>query len=136
MMNDLVGERRTISMPGRRGGSRAPGAPRIGDQLGKYQLCLKLGSGGMSTVYLARVVGGVGRHRFVALKCLRPTFAADPDLVAMFLDEARLTSSIHHPNVSDVIDYHVGDNAAYLVMEMLVGEPLSALRRQLAAHPD
>jgi serine/threonine-protein kinase len=90
----------------------------------------------MSTVYLARVIGGVGRHRFVALKYLRAELATDPDLVALFLDEAKLASSIHHPNVCDVIDYHIGGNANYLVMEMLVGESLSALRRQIAEHPD
>jgi serine/threonine-protein kinase len=136
MMNDVVGERRTIIMPGRRGGTRATGAVRVGDRLGKYRLCLELGSGGMSTVYLARVVGGVGRHRFVALKVMRPQLANDPDLLAMFVDEAKLASVIHHPNVCDVIDYHVGGPATYLVMEMLVGESLSALRRQVAAHPE
>ncbi len=136
MMNDVVGERRTIIMPGRLGGARATGAVRVGERLGKYRLCLELGSGGMSTVYLARVVGGVGRHRFVALKVMRPQLASDPDLLAMFVDEAKLASVIHHPNVCDVIDYHVGGPATYLVMEMLVGESLAALRRQVATHPE
>lgn len=69
-MTTDTSEHRTIVMPGSRASRSAPaGIPQIGSRLGKYRLCLELATGGMSTVFLARVQDGVGRHRFVALKC-------------------------------------------------------------------
>jgi len=130
------GEHRTIVMPRQRTGTRddlsivAP-ALRVGTRIGRYRLCLELASGGMSTVYLARMQGGVGVHSFVALKVLKPQLAADPTFVEMFLDEARLASLIHHPNVCDVVDYRIQDGVSYLAMEHLSGQSLSAVRRQL-----
>src|SRR5688500_12712861 len=83
---------RTLVMPKRPTGAR-PSA-----RLGPYQLCLELGSGGMATVFLARVEGRAGSHRFVAVKCLRPELAEDPRCVEMFLEEAHISSQLHHGN--------------------------------------
>ena len=127
----------TIIMPGARGigpdgRDRSVVVPRLGGRIGRYRLCLSLASGGMSSVYLARVSGAVGHHRFVALKCLKPALAGDSEFVEMFLDEARLASQINHPNVCAVFDYQAQGSISYLVMELLLGKTLAAVRRALA----
>lgn len=113
----------------------APKRLAPGEHVGPYRICMELGSGGMSTVYLARARGSGGLHRFVAIKCLRPALADDPELVAGFFDEARITSQIHHGNVCTVIDFDEEDGLGYLVMEYLVGETLAAVRSRIA-HAD
>src|SRR6266536_709061 len=82
----------------------APSLSRVGQRLGQYRLCLEIGRGGMATVYLARVAGRSGMHRFVALKCIRPEYAQDEKFLEMFLDEAQIASQIHHANVCSVLD--------------------------------
>jgi serine/threonine-protein kinase len=90
----------------------------------------------MSTIYLARVAGAVGHQRYVALKCLKPALAAEPSFVEMFLDEAKLASMIDHPNVCSVIDYQAQGAVSYLVMELLQGKSLAAVRRAAAARSE
>src|SRR6266702_3620618 len=98
--------RATIEMP--RGVGESPGRPSssaggslVGAQLGPYQVLLKLSSGGMASVYLARAMWP---ERFVALKSLKPKWAGERRHMEMFLDEARIMSLIHHPNVCRFID--------------------------------
>ncbi|MBL9016734.1 MAG: serine/threonine protein kinase, partial [Myxococcales bacterium] len=64
------------------------------ERLGKYQLVSHLASGGMASVYLARVSGPGGFQRHVVLKTLRTRHLADDTLVPMFLDEARLVAAL------------------------------------------
>jgi hypothetical protein len=104
-------------------------------RVGRYRLCYELGSGGMATVYLARVEGPGGFARPVAIKRIHPHLARRRDLVAMFLDEARIISAIHHPNVCATFDFGEADGSYYLAMEYLVGESLALLQRRVARDP-
>lgn len=129
-----TGEHWTIVMPdGRaRRGAAFAGSPQVGSLLGKYRICVELASGGMSTVFLARVQDGVGHHRFVALKCLKPRLADDTTYAAMFLDEARVASMIHHPHVCDVLDFRVQGGISYMAMELLDGQTLAAVLHRMS----
>jgi len=98
-------------------------------QLGRYSLLVKLASGGMASVYLARLNSEVGFGRTVAIKRIHPHLAGDPTLVSMFLDEARLAARIHHPNVVPTVDVVTHEGELFLVMEYVRGESLSALLR-------
>jgi serine/threonine-protein kinase len=100
-------------------------------QMGPYQLCLELGSGGMATVYLAKTRNATGIDRFVALKRLRRSMALDAAYVEMFIDEARIVSQIRHPNVCSLIDFDTDGEDHFLVMELIIGESLTALRRAM-----
>lgn len=104
-----------------------PGRPFVGP----YRLCVELASGGMATVFLAEAPVRTGRHRYVALKQIHPHLARDRTFVDMFLDEARLASLIQHTHVCDVFDFGEHRGQQYLVMEYLVGEPISTLGRSL-----
>jgi serine/threonine-protein kinase len=92
--------------------------------IGQYRIVRKIGAGGMGLVYL-------GEHtllrRRAAIKTLLPTVAANKEIVERFFNEARATSAIADPGVIQIFDfgYHV-DGTAYIVMELLEGEALSA----------
>ena len=96
--------------------------PPISSVLGKYRLLAKLGSGGMADVFLAVARGPQGFSKLVVVKVLRPNLAGEADILEMFLDEARLSAQLSHPNV--VQTYEVGEegHVYFLVMEYLEGE--------------
>ena len=88
---------------------------------GRYRLHAPIASGGMATVHLGRSVGTGGFARTVAIKRLHPHLTDDPDFVTMFLDEARITSRIHHPNVVATLDVVRDEGELLLVMEHVLG---------------
>jgi serine/threonine-protein kinase len=100
--------------------------------MGRYTLYGKVATGGMATLYLGRLVGPSGFARTVAVKCLHPQFAQDPDFSAMFLDEARLASRIRSPYVVPTLDVVSEDGELAIVMEYVHGESLGALVRSLS----
>ena len=101
-------------------------------RIGRYELCFELASGGMASVYLARIDGVSGFEKLVALKRIHRHLAKKKGYVDMFLDEARIASRITHPNVCSVFDFGEADGEHYIAMEYLVGEPLSRLMSRVA----
>jgi serine/threonine-protein kinase len=97
--------------------------------VGRYVLHAPIARGGMATVHAARLVAAEGVTRLVAAKRLHPQFIDDPDFVAMFHDEARIASRIHHPNVVPVLDVVREGEEVILVQEYVHGVPLSHLFR-------
>jgi serine/threonine protein kinase len=94
-------------------------------RLGNYEVHEKLGSGGMGVVYRAR---DMSLDRFVALKVLNPSAAADPTEMARFEKEARATSALNHPHIVQVIDLgtaeHEDQELHYIAMELVEGRSL------------
>jgi serine/threonine-protein kinase len=118
--------------------ARPPSAPVVDrtDQLvGRYELLHRLGHGGMATVYLGRARGKAGFEKKVAVKVIHPHLANEPDLVGMFLDEARIAADLHHPHVVEILDLGDDDGVHFMVMEFVEGETLSALLRATAPAP-
>src|SRR5262249_28661230 len=74
----------------------------------------RLGSGGMADVYLALARGPQRVDKLVVLKCMRNP--EDPELIGMFLDEARLAARLSHPNI--VHTYEVGEARGEYVIAM------------------
>jgi serine/threonine-protein kinase len=104
---------------------------------GRYALYDKIAAGGMATVHFGRLLGPSGFARTVAIKRLFPQFAADPEFVAMFLDEARLVSRIRSPYVVPTLDMVHVDDELCIVMEYVPGESLSRLARPVSGtEPD
>ena len=101
-------------------------------RIGRYELRFELASGGMGSVYLARLRGTAGFEKLVALKRIHPHLARTKRYIDMFFDEARIASQITHPNVCSVFDFGEADGEHYLAMEYLVGEPLSRVWRSTA----
>jgi len=91
----------------------------------RWRLVLKLGEGGMGEVYAADPVEGGGTR--VAIKVLRPEFHTDASVLARFLEEARTSMRLVHPNIVRVLEgAQAEDGSPYFVMELLDGVPLGA----------
>jgi serine/threonine-protein kinase len=99
--------------------------------VGRYTIFGEIAAGGMAKVHLGKAAGHGGFARTVAVKCMYPQFASDPEFVAMFLDEAWLAARIHHPNVVQTIDVVSQDGELFLVMDYVHGETLSRIWRTL-----
>src|SRR5580698_5142677 len=97
--------------------------------IGRYLLHRQIARGGMATIHIARLVGDEGFTRIVAAKRLHSEFAEDAEFVAMFLDEARVASKIHHRNVVPVLDVVTTGEEVVLVQEYVHGAPLHWLLR-------
>ena len=92
--------------------------------VGRYILHRQIARGGMATIHIARLMGDEGFSRIVAAKRLHPEFAEDSEFVAMFLDEARIASKVHHRNVVPVLDVVTTQDEVLLVQEFVHGAPL------------
>jgi eukaryotic-like serine/threonine-protein kinase len=98
---------------------------------GDYELLDRVAAGGMGEVFLARQMRGAGFERYVAIKRMLPDLSQDDELVAMFLDEARLASRLDHPNIVQIYDLGVCGRQYYLAMEFLEGRDLRRIMGRL-----
>lgn len=92
----------------------------IGQRVGNYVIERPLKKGGMGSVYVARHPA-IGKR--VAVKFL-DTPSHEPEHGGRFLDEARITASLDHPNIINVYDFGELDGRFYYVMELLIGRDL------------
>ena len=102
--------------------SSPPSSSMIGTVLsGRYRLEAKLGSGGMSTVYLSR---DETLDRPVAVKVMHREMSEQEDQLQRFRQEARAVAKLTHPNVVSVIDAGEDGGHPYIVFEYVKGETL------------
>jgi serine/threonine protein kinase len=99
----------------------------MGLRAGRYEILRSIASGGMAKVHLGRAVGAGGFERQVAIKTMHPHLSEQADFVTMFLDEARLSARVHHPNVVATLDVQQDDEGIFLVMEFVDGFALHAI---------
>jgi serine/threonine protein kinase len=99
--------------------------------LGRYEVLGAIASGGMATVYLARVTGLAGFEREVALKLTHSHLRDEPDFVTSLMDEARLAGRIRHQNVVSVLDVGVDPAGVFIVMDYVDGDSLARILRVL-----
>ena len=104
-----------------------------GSRLGPYEILSALGAGGMGEVYRARD----GRlSRDVAIKVLPLELAADPERRGRLLREARAAASLSHPHICTIYDVGEADGHAFVAMEIIDGQSLSARLAARALPPD
>ncbi len=126
-------------------------------RLGAYRVLAELARGGMAAVFLAMreprqqgvsrellEIAQRGRYDddalriaqlveespdLAALKQIHAHLAHDPDFVAMLIDEARIASKLNHPNVVQIRECRLGEDAStnFIAMEYVAGESLSTL---------
>jgi serine/threonine-protein kinase len=91
---------------------------------GRYVLDSRIAVGGMGEVWQATdtIIG-----RQVAIKILKDEYLGDPGFLERFRAEARHAALVNHEGIANVYDYGEEDGSAYLVMELVPGEPLSAI---------
>ncbi|MFO0736190.1 MAG: protein kinase [Labilithrix sp.] len=105
------------------------GSLRPGTRLGRYELLLPIARGGMARVWAARQHGTRGFQKLVAIKTILPHLADEPEFERMFLDEARIASGVHHPNVCEIYELGEERRTLYLAMEWVNGDSFSRALR-------
>jgi tRNA A-37 threonylcarbamoyl transferase component Bud32 len=101
-----------------------------GKSVGRYGLIEHLASGGMAEIYLASHESEGAFAKELVLKILQSRYAENPDVVKMFLDEARLGAKLNHPNIVDVYDLGSEDGLYYIAMEHIPGKTLTDVVRR------
>lgn len=94
--------------------------------LGKYKLLGLLGTGGMSSVYLAE---HLLMHQRRAIKVLPKSRIADSSYLQRFYLEARASAKLDHPNIARAYDIDNEGDTHYLVMEFVEGKDLQTIVR-------
>ena len=95
----------------------------VGKSLNHYSVLERVGAGGMGVVYRAR---DERLRRDVALKILPPETAGDPAARTRLLSEARMASALNHPNICTIYEVGEAEGQAFIAMEFVGGETLSA----------
>ena len=102
---------------------------------GRYRLTTRIATGGMAEVYVGRHISEAGEFGpMVAIKRLLPHLVKDQQIVRMFLNEARITARIHHPNVVQIIDLGQEGSEPFIAMELLEGRTFAELRERAAEN--
>src|SRR5256714_12637842 len=102
---------------------------------GRFRIECEIGTGGMGTVYRAT---HLGLERPVAVKIIKPEFAADRDVTERFMREARTMARLRHPHAAMIFDAgNLPDGRHFIVMEFVEGTTLSeALAREGRFTPE
>ncbi len=97
----------------------------------KYRLTQKIGSGGMAEVFRATGEGPEGFERAFVVKRILPRLSEAPEFVGMFVDEAKISARLLHPNIVQVFEFAYQDGGYYIVMEPVDGVDMGFLLRKL-----
>jgi serine/threonine protein kinase len=101
----------------------------------KYRLTEKIGSGGMAEVFRAVGEGPEGFERPFVIKRIHPRLSQAPEFVRMFVDEAKISARLVHPNIVQVFDFAPEEGGYYIVMEPVDGFDMGwLLRRRLESR--
>ncbi len=106
--------------------------------LGRYELLQRLAVGGMAELFLARSRGTgavAGFEKRLVIKRILPDLANEPEVRALFLDEARLVATLAHPNIVQVFDLGEEDAELFFAMEYVHGVDALRLMRATPKMP-
>ncbi len=99
---------------------------------GRYYLLDRIAVGGMAEVFLAKTFGHAGFEKVLVVKRILESFADDPSFVEMFVDEAKLSAQLVHPNVVQLHDFGKQGGHWFLAMEAVHGKDMKSVMRRLA----
>src|SRR5262252_8160219 len=97
----------------------------------RYRVLERIGVGGMAEVFKASALGLHGFERTFVIKRVLPRLASSPEFVRMFVDEAKISARLSHPNIVQVFAFAESDGLPLLVMEHVDGCDLGEVMRSL-----
>ncbi len=98
---------------------------------GKYHLLERIAVGGMAEVFLAKAFGVAGFERLLVIKRILPHMAEDREFIDMFVDEARIASTLNHSGIAQILELGQEDAAYFIAMEFIHGRDLGRLQERL-----
>jgi serine/threonine protein kinase len=101
-------------------------------QHGRYRIKRRVADGGMAEIFLAIQLGHEGFQKPVILKRIHGTIYADPRFRNMFIDEAHISMSLAHSNITQVLDLGVSAGRYFLVLELVDGWDLGRVIQRAA----
>jgi serine/threonine protein kinase len=102
----------------------------IGTQLGRYTIAEHLATGGMAEIFLARQEAMGRFKKDLVLKVLQTRWEEHPEVVEMFMAEARISALMNHPNIVDVFDVAEDKGRHFIAMEHISGRTLTELAKR------
>ena len=102
-------------------------------QHGRYKIIKRVADGGMAEIFLATQLGREGFAKPVILKRIHSSIYADPQFRNMFIDEAHISMSLSHSNISQVLDLGVSAGRYFLALELVDGWDLGRVLHRAAA---
>lgn len=100
-------------------------------EFGKYKLLERIAQGRMGEVFKAKRSGVEGFEKVMVVKRLFPHLSSSESFVGAFVNEARLTVSLSHANIVQVLDLGQNEGAYYMAMEHVAGFDLGTIHRIL-----
>ena len=100
-------------------------------QFGKYTLFERIGRGGMADVYKGRVTGPQGFERIFVVKRILPHLSDDATFIKMFVEEAKLSARLAHPNIVQIFELGAVEGEYFISMEYIRGRDLSETMRAI-----
>jgi serine/threonine protein kinase len=100
-------------------------------QFGKYTLFERIGRGGMADVYKGRVSGPQGFERTFVVKRILPHLSEDATFIKMFVEEAKLSARLAHPNIVQIFELGAVEGEYFISMEYIRGRDLSETMRAI-----
>jgi serine/threonine protein kinase/CRP-like cAMP-binding protein len=99
------------------------------ETFGRYEIVERLAVGGMAEILLARSASLGGVEKVCVIKRILPQFSSDLTFVSMFIDEARITIGLDHPNIVKLFDFGQSDGTYFMAIEYVDGTDLASLIR-------
>lgn len=107
-----------------------------GESFGGYEVVRPIGAGGMAKLYLCRKSGIGGFERHFVVKVVQGRHTDDEEFIKMFLDEARITARLNHPNLVQVFEIDDVNGLPYMVMEYVRGPAMHRLVKRAERRGD
>jgi serine/threonine protein kinase len=100
-------------------------------QFGKYTLFERIGRGGMADVYKGRIQGPAGFERVFVIKRILPHLSDEPTFIKMFVEEAKLSARLNHPNIVQIFELGAVEGEYFISMEYIRGRDLAETMRAI-----
>ncbi len=100
-------------------------------RFGKYELMERIATGGMAEVFLARSFGLEGFEKRLVIKRILPELARNPQIMNLFIQEAKVCAGLAHPNIVAVFELGRVADDPYIAMEYIHGRDLTRISRML-----
>jgi serine/threonine protein kinase len=100
-------------------------------QFGKYSLFERIGRGGMAEVFKGRIQGPAGFERVFVVKRILPHLSDDATFIRMFVEEAKLSARLNHPNIVHIFELGAVEGEYFISMEYIRGHDLSETMRAI-----
>jgi serine/threonine protein kinase len=105
-----------------------------GTQFTRYEIDSLLATGGMAELWRAKIKDRRAFDKRVVIKTILPVLASRPELIQMFVDEAKLAAALSHPNIANVLDFGQLEGRYFIAMEYVPGVTLRLAHRRMLAR--